>query len=384
MKKNIGILGSTGSIGVQALDVIRSNREKFDVKVLSANTNIDLLTCQAEEFHPDLLVVGEERLAEKLRFNTSHLGLKIAKGQEGLKLASEWYGMDILLIALVGFSGVFPTVNAVKNKIDVALANKEALVVAGDILKEYCLEFKTKIIPVDSEHSAIFQSLLGENKNKIKKLFLTASGGPFFGKNMEELKHVTPQDALKHPSWDMGSKITIDCATMMNKGLEVIEAYWLFDLPYDQIKILIHPQSIVHSIVEFVDGTLKAELGTADMRRPIQFALTCPERENNEFSNLDLVDKKLEFFSPDLDNFPCINLAYEAGITGGTYPCVMNAANEIAVEYFLKNKINFLDIPDIIKLTMEKHTLIKRPGLEELYETDRWSRDQAVLEVEKR
>ncbi|UMZ73401.1 1-deoxy-D-xylulose-5-phosphate reductoisomerase [Natranaerofaba carboxydovora] len=379
--KNIGILGSTGSIGVQALDVIRNNKEKFNVRVLATNQNIDLLVKQAEEFKPELLVVGKEELFDKLEHNTSHLNLRVEKGEEGLELASSFTNLDLLLISLVGFSGVLPTLNAVKNKIDVALANKEALVVAGSLLKKASELSGSKIIPVDSEHSAIFQSLLGENINKVKRLFLTASGGPFFGKNKSQLENVAPGDALKHPNWDMGSKITIDSATMMNKGLEVIEAYWLFDLPYDQIKVLIHPQSIVHSMVEFVDGTYKAELGTADMRRPIQFALTYPDRTNKAFSSLDLVDKKLEFHDPDLKNFPCLSLAYEAGTSGGSMPCVMNAVNEVAVEYFLKNKIKFLHIPEIIQKIMNKHELIETPSIEELYEIDEWSREKAMLEI---
>ena len=379
--RNIGILGSTGSIGVQALDVIRNNREKFNVKVLATNQNIDLLVKQAEEFRPELLVVGKEELFDKLEQNTSHLNLRVEKGEKGLKLASSFADLDLLLISLVGFSGVLPTLNAVKNKIDVALANKEALVVAGSLLKKASELSGSEIIPVDSEHSAIFQSLLGENINKVKRLFLTASGGPFFGKDKSQLENVAPEDALKHPNWDMGSKITIDSATMMNKGLEVIEAYWLFDLPYDQIEVLVHPQSIVHSLVEFVDGTYKAELGTADMRRPIQFALTYPDRTNKTFSSLDLVGKKLEFHNPDPENFPCLSLAYEAGISGGSMPCVMNAVNEVAVEYFLKNKIKFLHIPEIIQKIMNKHKLIETPSIEELYEIDEWSREKAMLEI---
>lgn len=377
MKKDIGILGSTGSIGVQALDVIRKNREKYNVKVLSANSNVEKLAGQAREFKPDMVVIGKEELYEKLASEISDLNVVVEKGDSGLETASNKVELDLLLIALVGFSGVKPTVNAVRNNINIALANKEALVAAGNIVKEELEKNENEIIPVDSEHSAIFQAIKGEKEENIKKLILTASGGPFLNKDKEKLENVTPEEALKHPNWDMGNKITVDSATMMNKGLEVIEAYWLFDVFYEKIQVLIHPQSIVHSLVEFLDGSLKAELGTADMKRPIQYAFTCPERVDSGLSELDLINKNLEFFAPDYDKFPCLSIAYDAGKEGGILPCVMNAANEVAVKYFLKKKIKFLDIPDIIKITMEKIQNIKNPSLESIFEADRRGREIA-------
>ncbi len=380
MVKKISIIGSTGSIGTQTLEVVSENPEKFTVKALTTYKNIELMVQQAKKFQPDLIVAAERSCKEKLEAMVKHYKINhidIDFGEEGLKKAASLNDVDTVMISVVGFSGVLPTIAAVESGKEIALANKEALVTAGEIVMSKIKDYGNNLIPVDSEHSALFQCLLGEDVRNIKKLILTASGGPFRGKQWEELKEVTPRDALKHPNWDMGNKITIDSATMMNKGLEVIEAHWLFGVPYQNIDVIVHPQSIVHSMVEFIDKGVKAEMGLPDMKHPIQFALTCPERLESSISSLNFADLQLTFEPPDYKTFPCLRLAFEAGKAGGTMPCVLNAANEIAVQKFLSESLTFDQIPFIIKRTMEQHRWVQNPSLEDIIQTDAWAREKA-------
>jgi len=375
MKKGVAILGSTGSIGVQALGVISEQDELFRVEVLTANENCDLLINQAKKYKPNSVVIVNEKKYQKVFSELNPLNIKVYAGSESLNQIVDSDEIDIVLTALVGYSGLLPTINAIKNRKKIALANKETLVVAGSLIKNLCEENSTEIIPVDSEHSAIFQCLAGEESNPIEKIFLTASGGPFRGKKLDDLKNITKKQALKHPNWSMGAKITIDSATLMNKGLEVIEAKWLFDLSKEQIEVVVHPQSIIHSAVQFQDGSIKAQLGLPDMKLPIQYALGFPKRLSNRFERFSFFDyPNLTFEKPDLETFKNLALAYKAMEKGGNSPCVLNAANEIAVSAFLNDKIGFLNMADLIDNCLEKITFVKSPTIEDYIETDQQTR----------
>ena len=373
--KRILILGSTGSIGINTLNVIRNFPEKFRITALTVNTRIDLLEPQIKEFNPEFVVVKNKELAEELRKRTGK-STKVLSGIDGLtKVASE-SDYDILIGAMVGFAGLVPTIEAIKRGKRIALANKETLVVAGELVNELVKQYKSEIIPVDSEHSAIFQCMSGENPAEVEKLILTASGGPFREMRKEDFEEVTVEDALNHPNWKMGNKITIDSATMMNKGLEVIEAHWLFNLPKEKIDVVVHPQSIVHSMVQFVDGSIKAQMGLPDMKLPIQYALTYPERLPNSFPRTSLSEiSTLTFSKPDPEKFVCLRLAYETLETGGTAPCILNAANEIAVDKFLKKEIKFSDIPALICNALDHFDNHKNPELQTIIEQDKQTRE---------
>ena len=374
-KKQIAILGSTGSIGTQALEVISKHQSLFDVEVLTANNNSSLLVEQAKKFKPNaVVIVNEEKYAE-VNDVLFGLGIKVFAGEKSLEEIVEWDGVDIVLTALVGYSGLKPTIQAIKKGKKIALANKETLVVAGDLITKMCKKYGAQIYPVDSEHSAIFQCLIGEEENLIEKIYLTASGGPFRGVSIKELRHVTKERALRHPNWDMGAKITIDSASLMNKGLEVIEAKWLFDLATNQIEVVVHPQSIIHSAVQFNDGSIKAQIGLPDMKLPIQYALGFPKRLQNNFKRFSFLDyPNLTFEKPNLETFKNLALAYRAIEKGGNIPCVLNAANEIAVHAFLNDKIGFLNMSDLIANCLEKITFVVSPSLEDYVETDRATR----------
>ena len=379
MKKGVAILGSTGSIGGQALEVISKQDELFRVEVLTANENCDLLINQAKKHKPNSVVIVNEKKYQKVFSELNPLNIKVYAGSESLNQIVDSDEIDIVLTALVGYSGLLPTINAIKNRKKIALANKETLVVAGGLIKNLCEENSSKINPVDSEHSAIFKCLAGEEPNPIEKIFLTASGGPFRGKKLDDLKNITKKQALKHPNWSMGAKITIDSATLMNKGLEVIEAKWLFDLSKEQIEVVVHPQSIIHSAVQFQDGSIKAQLGLPDMKLPIQYALGFPKRLGNRFERFSFFDyPNLTFEKPDLETFKNLALAYKAMEKGGNCPCVLNAANEIAVSAFLNDKIGFLNMADLIDNCLEKINFVKNPSLEELIESDLETRNLAT------
>lgn len=368
--KNISILGSTGSIGTQTLDIVRNNKE-LNVVALTAGNNIKLLAEQIREFNPVLACVKSEELAGELKLLVSDVDVKIVYGMEGLIEAATMKECEIVVTAIVGMIGIRPTIEAVKAGKDIALANKETLVCAGHIIMPLAKECNVKILPVDSEHSAIFQSLNGEDNNKIEKILLTASGGPFRGRTIEQMRNVRLDDALKHPNWSMGKKITIDSATMVNKGLEVMEAKWLFGVNLDDVCVVVHPQSVIHSMVQFIDGAIIAQLGTPDMRLPIQYALFYPERKIMNSKRLDLFElKSMTFEAPDPVNFRGLGLAYEAARRGGNVPTVFNAANEKAVAKFLNNEIGFLDIPRIIELAMEEEKYIDNPSVEQILETE--------------
>ncbi len=373
--KKVLILGSTGSIGVNSLNVIREHPEKFTVTGLTSNSNIELLEAQIKEFKPEIVVVRDEKKSEELskRLNNS---IEISSGNEGILSAAIQSDYDILIGAMVGFSGLLPTIEAIKRGKRIALANKETLVVAGEIVTGLLAENGSEIIPVDSEHSAIYQCLVGENLKEVEKIILTASGGPFLNKDKSFFENATVDEALNHPNWKMGSKITIDSATMMNKGLEVIEAHWLFGLPAEKINVVVHPQSIIHSMVQFQDGSIKAQLGLPDMKLPIQYALSFPERLNNNFTRTDLPSiQNFTFFEPDFNKFECLNLAYQALKSGGNSPCILNAANEIAVEKFLRGLIKFSDIPKIIKEALNKIEHQTDPDLDEIIYYDKITRE---------
>ena len=373
--RRIAILGSTGSIGTQALEVIRDNPNLFEVEVLTAQSNADLLIKQALEFTPNEVVIGREDLYDKVSDALKDKYIKVYSGANALSQVVQNEHIDIVLTALVGYAGLLPTVKAIEAKKTIALANKETLVVAGELITKMALENNVSILPVDSEHSAIFQCLMGEHHNPIEKIILTASGGPFRGKSREDLLAVTRAQALKHPNWEMGAKITIDSATLMNKGLEVIEAKWLFDLRPDQIDVIVHPQSIIHSLVQFEDGSMKAQMGLPDMKLPIQFALGFPHRIKTDWERFNFMDyPTLTFEQPDKKTFRNLDLAYTSMEKGGNTACVLNAANEIAVDSFLKDKIGFLDISDIIENTLEKLNYIAKPSLEDYIETDKEAR----------
>lgn len=382
MKKKIAILGSTGSIGTQALDVIAANSDIFEVEVLTAQTNADLLIEQAVKFKPNVVVIGEDSLYDKVNAALDPLDIKVYCGQKSLASVVENENVHTVLTALVGYSGLIPTINAIKAGKHIALANKETLVVAGEIVTKLAIEHKVDILPVDSEHSAIFQCLVGEYINPIEKIILTASGGPFRGKDRTFLENVKKEQALKHPNWDMGAKITIDSASMMNKGLEVIEAKWLFDLKPEQIDVIVHSQSIVHSLVQFEDGSIKAQLGLPDMKLPIQYALGFPRRLKSDFPRFDFINyPNLTFENPDLETFRNLGLAFEALKKGGNMPCILNAANEVAVDAFLKDKIGFLEMSDIIEYCMQTINFIATPSLEDYIETDKSTRQAASNKI---
>ncbi len=374
--KNIAILGSTGSIGRQALEVVKANPDRFEVVALTANNSLDLLIEQACEFQPDMVAIANEKYYLPLKTALADLPIKVFAGADAVAQIAEMDTVDVVLTAMVGYSGLKPTINAVKAGKTVALANKETLVVAGEIINELAHKHNSAILPVDSEHSAIFQCLTGEGNNPIDKIILTASGGPFRKKTLEELKSVTSAQALKHPNWDMGAKITIDSASMMNKGFEVIEAKWLFGLKPEQIEVLVHPQSIIHSMVEFADGSIKAQLGMPDMKLPIQYAFTYPERLKTDFPRVDFMQyPELTFEKPDTNRFRNLALAYKAMETGGNMPCILNAANEVVVSAFLKDKIGFLQMSDIIEEVMQKATFIKQPTYEDYVASDKETRE---------
>lgn len=376
MSKLISILGSTGSVGIQTLDVVRNLGYK--VVGLTANSNVELLEEQVMEFNPRIVAVGEEVLTRDVRKRFESFGVEIYGGQEGLIKVATADEAEMVVASIVGIAGLVPVFEAIKKGKDIALANKEVLVAAGNIIMAEARKRQVKILPVDSEHSAIFQCLLGNKNKEVSRIILTASGGPFRGKKASELENVSVEDALAHPNWKMGSKITIDSATLMNKGLEVIEARWLFDVEPDRIDIVIHPQSIIHSMVEYIDGSVIAQLGNPDMRLPIQYALSYPFRKYNNYERLDLLKYcKLTFEKPDYSTFSCLGLAYEALEKGGTMPAVMNGANEEAVYMFLNKKIKFGDIPRIIKRVMDSHNVNIMPDLNDIIEIDSWARRAA-------
>ncbi|MCR9251550.1 MAG: 1-deoxy-D-xylulose-5-phosphate reductoisomerase [bacterium] len=377
--KKIAILGSTGSIGTQALEVIKQHQDKFEATVLTAQNSSELLIKQSIEFKPNTVVIGNDDKYQEVFDALDPLGIKVFAGKNALNHVVQYDEIDVVLTALVGYSGLKPTITAIEAGKNIALANKETLVVAGGLITELAQQKGVNIYPVDSEHSAIFQCLVGEFHNKIEKIILTASGGPFRGKDRDFLSRVSKQDALKHPNWDMGAKITIDSASMMNKGLEVIEAKWLFGLKSDQIEVVVHPQSIVHSMVQFEDASIKAQLGLPDMRIPIQFALSYPDRIKSDFPRFNFADyPSLTFEKPDLETFRNLQLAYDAMEKGGNHPCILNAANEIAVQEFLKEKIGFLEISEVVEKCLDKLPFISEPALEDFVDTDKETRIKAL------
>jgi len=384
MSKKIAILGSTGSIGTQALEVIDAHSDKFQVEVLTANNNVDLLISQALKYEPNTVVIANKDKYNQLSDALASTDVKVYAGAESIAQVVQISSIDIVLTAMVGFSGLLPTVNAIKAGKQIALANKETLVVAGDIITKLALENKVSILPVDSEHSAIFQCLAGEFHNPIEKLILTASGGPFRGEKVDFLRKVTRCQALNHPNWTMGDKITIDSASMMNKGLEAIEARWLFNVKPSQIEVVVHPQSIVHSLVQFEDGSMKAQMGMPDMRVPIQYAMTFPERYKSDFPRFNFMDyPQLTFEKADIHAFRNLDLAYQAMNKGGNLPCILNAANEVAVDYFLKQKIGFVEMSDIIEKTMMQSTFIEKPAFDDYFQSNDEARAIAKKIIQK-
>lgn len=382
--KQIAILGSTGSIGTQTLDVVRQYPSEFSVYALSAHRNVELLIQQALEFNPAVVCIADESCYVRLRDALSDLPIKVMAGKNSISEMVTMPAIDVVVAAMVGYAGLQPTMQAIRAKKVIALANKETLVVAGEIICRLAQRYKVPILPVDSEHSAIYQCLVGEDRNRVEKLLLTASGGPFRTFTHDQMLRVTAAQALQHPNWDMGAKITIDSASMMNKGFEVIEARWLFDIPVEKIQVLVHPQSVVHSAVQFVDGSVKAQLGTPDMRIPIQYALTYPERWQSDVPRLDLfATHNLSFEAPDLERFPNLRLAYEAIEKGGNIPCVLNAANEVVNQAFREGKCGFLQMSDVIAKAMDSATYIAEPTYEDYVQTDAEVRRMA-LEILKR
>ncbi len=385
MKKQIAILGSTGSIGTQALEVIREHADLYEVYCLTANNKVELLAEQAHQFKPAAVVIANEQRYDELKQLMSDMPeVKVYAGAKALDEIVEAGPINMVLTAMVGFAGLSPTIHAIKARKTICLANKETLVVAGQLICDLAIAYHAQILPVDSEHSAIFQSLVGEDHNRIEKILLTASGGPFRLKTMEEIAHVTKADALKHPTWNMGAKITIDSASMMNKGFEVIEAKWLFGVEASQIQVLVHPQSVVHSAVQFEDGSVKAQLGVPDMRLPIQYAFSYPKRLTLSGERLNLFNHPLEFFEPDLDKFRCLALAFEAIERGGNVPCILNAANEIVNRGFLEDQCGFLQMADIIAETIERTTIITNPSYDDLIRTDHEARRIATELMNKK
>ena len=377
--KRIAIFGSTGSVGTQALEVIAANPDKFSVEILTAHSNDELLVQQALKFNPNVVVIGDEKKYNKVKEALASTDVKVFAGEKALEEVAAMDCYDMMLAAIVGYAGLKPTLKAIENGKAIGLANKETLVVAGDIVMRKAVEYKVPIIPIDSEHSAIFQCLVGETRNRIEKVILTASGGPFIGRKPNYLVNVKKEHALQHPNWTMGAKITIDSATLMNKGLEMIEAKWLFNLKPEQVQVVIHQQSIIHSMVQFEDGSIKAQMGLPDMKLPIQYALGFPKRIKNDFPRLDFKKvNTLNFEEPDVKTFRNLGLAQEALNKGGNLACIMNAANEIAVYAFLRNRINFLDMTDAIEKTMQNIPFIKNPTLEEYFESDGEARNFAA------
>jgi len=373
--KNVVILGSTGSIGRNALSVLSNFADRFSVFGLSANTNMELLKEQIKKFEPKKVVIGDEESFQNFKEEN---GTEILFGMEGLKKLCSDPEVDLVINALVGSAGLLPSFEAIESGKNLAIANKESLVMAGELLTRDAKEKNVNILPIDSEHSAILQCLLSGKKNEVKRLILTASGGPFLKRKKKDWKNIKVEEALSHPTWEMGKKITVDSATLMNKGLEVIEAHWLFDMPADKIAVLIHPQSIVHSMVEFVDGSLIAQMSVPDMRIPIQYALFYPERLPTNNRPLDLAQiKTLSFFEPDPKKFPCLEICYQALEMGGTAPAVLSASNEVLVEAFLEGKISFVDISKIVKKTLNQHKVIENPSLDDILNADRWGREEA-------
>ncbi len=371
MKKKIAILGSTGSIGTQTLEVINNNLDKFSIELLSAYSNIDLIIKQTIKFKPKTIIIGNKNHYKKLKMTFKSQKINILYGKDALNNFYEYCNVDLVVISLVGKLGLIPTINAIKNKVDIAFANKETLVIAGSIINKLLIKHSVNLYPIDSEHSAIFQCLIGESEKSIEKIILTASGGPFRGKTLKELKNVTKADALNHPKWKMGNKITIDSSTLMNKGLELIEAKWLFNIDINKIEVVLHPESIIHSMVQFIDGSIKAQLGEPNMKIPIQYALSYPKRIKNNFPRYKFdINKSLNFEKPCLKTFNNLKLAFDAAQNGGNAPCILNASNEIVVESFLKEKIKFLDMTNIIEESLNKISYIANPNLEELIETD--------------
>ena len=378
-KKRIALFGSTGSIGTQALEVIRANPGFFEVEILTAQTNDALLIKQALEFMPNAVVIGDTAKYQHVKTALAGTDVKVFSGENALVEVADFDSYDMMLAGIVGFAGLKPTLKAVEKGKPVGLANKETLVVAGDIVMQKAMESRAPVIPVDSEHSAIFQCLLGEGRNKIEKIILTASGGPFIGKKPNFLVNVKREHALQHPNWNMGAKISIDSATLMNKGLEMIEAKWLFNLQPDQIQVMVHPQSIIHSMVQFEDGSIKAQMGLPDMKLPIQYAMAFPQRVKNNFPRMEFKKyPSLTFEEPDVKTFRNLALATEALYKGGNMPCLLNAANEIAVWAFLRNRIGFLDITAVVEQTMEKIAFVEKPTLEEYFESDGEARNFAA------
>ena len=379
MKKQICILGSTGSIGTQALDVIAQHSDRYEVYCLTANNRYELLAEQAHKYHPAAVVIGNEEHYEALKALLDDMpDVKVYAGAKAIDEIVEAGPIDMVLTAMVGFAGLSPTIRAIKARKTICLANKETLVVAGELICRLAMEHHVNILPVDSEHSAISQSIVGEDNNDIDKILLTASGGPFRNYTLEQMSHVKAADALKHPTWDMGAKITIDSASMMNKGFEVIEAKWLFGVDADRIQVLVHPQSIVHSAVQFADGAVKAQLGVPDMRLPIQYAFSFPERLPLSGDRLNLFSQPLEFFEPDMERFRCLAMAYESIRKGGNMPCIVNAANEIVNEAFRHDRCGFLQMADIIETTMQKATFIQAPTYDDYISTDAEARRLAA------
>jgi len=373
--KNITILGSTGSIGTQALEVVRDHPKIFKVSVLSALKNAELLIQQAKDFKPEIVVICDESQYLYVKDSLSSFNIEVLAGEKALSEVAAYPKSDIVLTALMGSVGLKPTIAAIKAGKNIALANKETLVVAGEYITNLAREYQVKILPVDSEHSAIFQCLIGEEQNEIEKIYLTASGGPFLGKDQQFLSSVKKEQALKHPNWVMGAKITIDSASLMNKGLEVIEAKWLFNLDVDQIDVIVHQQSIIHSIVQFTDGSMKAQMGVPDMKLPIQYALNYPDRLKNDFKRFNFLDyPNFSFQQADMESFRNLKLAFQSLRKGGNMPCILNAANEVVVEAFLKDKIGFLQMSEVIEQCMQEISFIEKPQLSDYLETDKHSR----------
>lgn len=382
MKKTIAILGSTGSIGTQTLDVIAHNPDKFEVKMLTAGGNVELLIEQARKNLPDVAVIRDKKLFQRLKEGLAGTGIKTFAGQEDISVLTGAMEVDLVVGAIVGYAGLKPVISALETGKDVALANKETLVVAGSLIKEIIAKKGSKIIPVDSEHSAIFQCLVGEDRESIEKITLTASGGPFRDLTLEQLKKVTPKDALNHPNWEMGTKVTVDSASLMNKGLEVIEAKWLFGLEPEQIDVVIHPQSVIHSFVHFRDGSVKAQLGLPDMRTPILYALGYPKRLDSDLERIDFAEiGGFTFAKPDHTRFRNLSLAYSALKEGGNKPCVLNAANEVAVNAFCDGKIGFLEMTDVVEQALGNIPYIAHPNLEALENSDKEARERALTRV---
>lgn len=370
-KKKIAILGSTGSIGTQALEIVRENADDFSVEVLTANTNAEKLIQQAIEFKPNHVVIADESKYLQVKEALFNEDVKVFAGEKAIADLMGITSADTVLTAMVGYSGLLPTIAAIKNKKRIALANKETLVVAGELVTALCNEYQVEMLPVDSEHSAIFQCLTGEKMDAIERIILTASGGPFRGKKADELTHITKAQALKHPNWSMGAKITIDSATLMNKGFEVIEAKWLFGLAQNQIDVVVHPQSIIHSMVEFNDGSIKAQMGLPDMKLPIQYAFYYPERKQNNWPRTSFADlKQLTFEAPDKTTFRNLDLAYQVMEKGGNAACILNAANEIAVQAFLEDKISFLGIADLNEACLNKASFVQKPSIDDYIQSD--------------